>query len=256
MSDVEIVNATAASRLLLICDHASKAVPHELQDLGLTPAQLDRHIGWDIGAAAVARRLAQRLDACAVLAGASRLVIDVNRDPADPTSIPVVSDGLRIPGNVALSAAERERRIQRFFLPYHAAIDAQVARLQAHCEAPALFSVHSFTPRMEGGAPRPWHIGVLWNRDPRIAVRLIENLRKVPDLVVGDNEPYDGKLVAYSLNRHGGTRGLPHCAVEIRQDLAADDTQAERWAEILATALRPILADETIYRLDSHGAAG
>ncbi len=256
MSDVEIVNESGAAPLLLICDHASNHVPSRMNDLGLTREQLSRHIGWDIGAAAVARRLARRLDACAVLAAASRLVIDVNRDPADATSIPEISDGLRIPGNIGLSAAEKQRRVETFFLPYHAAIDAQVARLQARCIAPALFSVHSFTPRMEGGAPRPWHIGVLWNRDPRIAVRLIENLRRVPDLVVGDNEPYDGKLVAYSLNRHGGKRGLPHCAVEIRQDLAADDAAAERWAEILSTALTPILADESIYRLDSHGAAG
>lgn len=246
---VEIVNPDGQTPLLLVCDHASNRVPARLKDLGLTHEQLSRHIGWDIGAAAVTRRLALALSATAILARTSRLVIDPNRDPDDPTSIPEVSDRLAIPGNRAISPEERSIRRAAYFLPYHAAIEAQIARLARHCEAPILFSVHSFTPEMPG-QHRPWHIGVLWNKDPRLAEPMIRYLRAHRDgLIVGDNEPYSGQLVAYTLNRHGGGGGLPHCAVEIRQDLVADEDAAARWAGILEPALRAILASPGLHRI-------
>ena len=246
---VGIVNGASTTPLLIICDHASKAVPSELRDLGLGPDALARHIGWDIGAASVTCRLAQALGASAILARTSRLVIDTNRDPDDPTSIPEISDGLRIPGNQNITREERQRRIASYFRPYHDAIEREIGRLQRNSAAPALFSVHSFTPNM-AGEERPWHIGVLWNRDPRMAGPLIRLLRAHPDdLVVGDNKPYSGQSVAYTLNRHGGGGGLPHCAVEIRQDLVADDAAAERWAHILQPILREILAGPGLHRV-------
>ena len=144
---VEIVNPDAQTPLLIICDHASNRVPAALDNLGLSADMLARHIGWDIGAAAVTRRLACALDATAILARTSRLVIDPNRDPADPTSIPEISDRIRIPANCDLSAIERARRHAAYFLPYHDAIEREIQRLRAHCTAPSIFSVHSFTPR-------------------------------------------------------------------------------------------------------------
>lgn len=246
---VEIVNASATAPLLIICDHATNAVPPELVSLGLSSEALARHIGWDIGAAGVARRLARALGATAVLAGTSRLVIDPNRDPADATSIPKESDGVRVPANQNLTAREREDRIARYFRPYHDAIESEIARLRGGCAAPALFSVHSFTPDM-AGEERPWHIGVLWNRDPRMAGPLIRMLRAHPDdLVVGDNKPYSGQIVAYSLNRHGGGNGLPHVAVEIRQDLVEDARAEARWAVILEDALREILKTPGLHHI-------
>ena len=249
---VEVVNPRAQTPLLIICDHASNRVPDALNDLGLNKAELARHIGWDIGAAAVTRRLASALDATAILARTSRLVIDPNRDPSDPTSIPEISDRVRIPANCNLSPIERARRRDAYFQPYHDAIEREIQRLSAHCAAPALFSVHSFTPEMPG-EHRPWHIGVLWNKDPRMAESLIASLRAHADgLVVGDNQPYSGQLVAFSLNRHGGDNGLPHCAIEIRQDLVADDAQAERWTAIVAPALRAILASPGLHRIHQY----
>ncbi|MCD6073569.1 MAG: hypothetical protein K0Q70_452 [Rhodospirillales bacterium] len=246
---VEIVNPDAQTPLLIICDHASHRVPDALQNLGLSAAELTRHIGWDIGAAAVTRRLARALDTTAILARTSRLVIDPNRDPDDLSSIPEISDRVRIPANCDLGAEERARRRTAYFHPYHDAIEREIARLSVHCSAPAIFSVHSFTPEMPG-EERPWHIGVLWNKDPRMAEPMIGALRTHTDgLVVGDNQPYSGQLVAYSLNRHGGGNGLPHCAVEIRQDLVADDASADRWAAIIGPALRAILASPGLHRV-------
>jgi len=249
---VEIVNPDGSIPLLIICDHASNRVPAALNDLGLSAAELNRHIGWDIGAAAVARKLADALDATAVLARTSRLVIDPNRDPNDPTSIPEISDRVHIPANCDLSADERARRVKAYFHPYHDAIEAQLDRLTLHCAAPAIFSVHSFTPEMPG-EDRPWHIGVLWNKDPRMAQPMIESLRAhAGGLVVGDNQPYSGQLVAYSLNRHGGSKGLPHCAVEIRQDLVANDKAADHWASVLEPALRAILESPGLHRVQYY----
>ncbi|HUB95056.1 MAG TPA: N-formylglutamate amidohydrolase, partial [Stellaceae bacterium] len=158
----ELMRRDAASSLLLTCDHASKDVPHALKQLGLAPAELQRHIGWDIGAAAVTRRLAPLLDAPAILAGYSRLVIDCNRDPGDPSSIPEASDGTAIPGNHGLGAEERALRHAAIFAPYHGAIEDWLETRIARGVAPALLSIHSFTPVMCGFA-RPWHVGVLWD---------------------------------------------------------------------------------------------
>ncbi len=229
--------------VLLTCDHASRRVPAALTLLGLTETALAQHIGWDIGAAAVTRRLAPLLDAPAVLAGYSRLVIDCNRPPDDPSSIPGESDGIAIPGNAALDPAARRERITALFEPYHAAIDQQLARIGVGGRAPAVISMHSFTPRTKGFA-RPWHVGVLWDGEGRIAKPLLAALRAELDpTLVGDNLPYSAREpVGYTQRHHAFDRGLPHVAIELRQDLIAAEAGAAEWAERLARLLKPILA--------------
>ena len=228
--------------VLLTCDHASRRVPRALDALGLAEAELAQHIGWDIGAAAVTRRLATLLHAPALLAGYSRLVIDCNRDPGDPTSIAAVSDGIAVPGNRDLTPAARAARRQAIFDPYHAAITQAIEARLAEGASLALVSIHSFTPVMAGLA-RPWHVGVLWDEDPRLPVPLLKALRAEPGLVIGDNEPYSAHAPAgYTVRHHAVARGLPHVAIELRQDLVADPAGAAQWAERLARLLRPILA--------------
>jgi predicted N-formylglutamate amidohydrolase len=242
-----LCRANGAAPVLLTCDHASNAVPAALAGLGLPQAELARHIGWDIGAGAVTRLLADRLDAPAILAGYSRLVIDCNRDPDDPTSIPETSDGTAVPGNRALMPAACAARRAAIFAPYHAAIAEWIETQLARGIVPAILSIHSFTPVFAGKA-RPWHVGVLWDRDPRIPVPLLAALRADTSHAVGDNEPYSARVPAgYTVRHHAVARGLPHVAVELRQDLVADDAGAARWAAILAAALAPILADRAIY---------
>jgi predicted N-formylglutamate amidohydrolase len=222
-------------------------VPRALGRLGLSSDQLARHIGWDIGAAAVTRRLAAALDAPAILAGYSRLVIDCNRDPGDASSIPEESDGTAIPANRALGEEERALRRAAIFAPYHAAIDDWLTTRDARGIVPAVLSIHSFTPVMRGFA-RPWHVGVLWDEDARIPVPLMAALKADASLVVGDNEPYSAREpTGYTVSHHAVARGLPHVAIELRQDLVADDAGAARWAGILAASLRPILARREIY---------
>jgi len=242
-------HVTDGARIILSCDHASNRVPQNLARLGLDDAALNRHIGWDIGAAAVTRGLAPALGAAAVLAGYSRLVIDCNRDPDDPSSIPATSDEVVIPGNRTLSAAARQARRAAIFAPYHAAMTDLIEAALGRGVVPALISIHSFTPSL-GGKARPWHVGILWDGDGRIAAPLLAALRGGAALVVGDNEPYSARQPAgYTMRHHALERGLPHVAIEIRQDEIADDAGAARWAERLATALRPILDDGALYRL-------
>ena len=245
---VELFNLRGRAPLLATCDHASNRIPAALGELELGESDLRRHIGWDIGAAGVTRRLADRLDAPAILAGYSRLVVDCNRDVADPTSMPAVSDGVEVPGNAALTETARRRRIEALFRPYHRAIEQALDGFAARGVHPALLSIHSFTPVMNGIA-RPWHIGVLWDQDPRLPVPLLAALRREPALLVGDNEPYSAREPAgFTVRTHAVRRGLPHVAVEIRQDLVADASGEREWAERLARCLTPILEDPALYR--------
>ncbi|MEI9985286.1 MAG: N-formylglutamate amidohydrolase [Aliidongia sp.] len=243
-----VVDPDGRPDLLLVCDHAGAAVPAALDRLGLDDSALARHIGWDIGAAAVTHLLARRLGAPAVLSGYSRLVIDCNRTLDDPTSIPMISDGQVVPGNQELSATEKQARAEACFWPYHRAIEAQLERATALGAAPAMISMHSFTPWMNGFA-RPWHIGILWERDPRIPVPLLAGLAARPGLVVGDNQPYSGHdPEGYTLRQHAIPRGLPHVLIELRQDEIGTVAGVERFAEHLAAALQPILADPELFR--------
>jgi predicted N-formylglutamate amidohydrolase len=237
----EIDNATGRAPLVLVCDHASNRVPRSLDRLGLPEARLFEHIGWDIGAAQVARRLARRFNAPLALTGYSRLVLDCNRALEDPSSIPAESDGVAVPGNRGLTREQRAARAAALFHPYHAAVDELVVAHAKRDEAIAVVSIHSFT-QVFGGRRRPWHIGVLWNEDGRIALPLLGALRANPDLVVGDNEPYSGRdAVGYTVRQHAERRGYAHVALEIRQDLIGDAEGAERWANIVGDALQVAL---------------
>ncbi|HEX6959184.1 MAG TPA: N-formylglutamate amidohydrolase [Ferrovibrio sp.] len=245
-----VLNPQGHAPIVLICDHASCRVPPRLKQLGLSEDELSRHIGWDPGTAAICERLSEALDAPAVLSGVSRLVIDCNRRPDDLTSICEVSDGTAVPGNRNLDEAERERRRQTYFWPYHAAIDNMLETVRQRGCVPALLSIHSFTPRLRiNPADRPWHIGVVWDRDDRLAAPLLRALRDEGDLVVGDNEPYSGRTHSgFSIFAHGQDRGLPHAMIEVRQDLVSDAAGAAQWAVRLERCFRRMLAEAGLWQ--------
>jgi predicted N-formylglutamate amidohydrolase len=237
---VEIIPGALASGALVLCDHASNAVPADLGDLGLPATEFQRHIAYDIGAVAVARALAAYLDAPAILTQFSRLIIDPNRGRDDPTLVMRLSDGAVVPGNSSVDEAEIRRRIARFYDPYDDAISAAVERALSAGQPPCLVSVHTFTPIWQG-RPRPWHAAILWDADPRFALPLLEGLHAEPGLVIGANEPYDGGLADDTIDRHATGRGLANALLEIRQDLVASDQGAAEWAERFARLLRPLL---------------
>ena len=248
-----LVNGDGAAAALLICDHASNHIPAALGTLGLDETQLARHIAFDIGAAEVTRQLAERLDAPAVLSGFSRLVVDPNRTLEAPSLIPDVSDGVPIPGNRDLLPAARRARMESLHAVYHREVDAALERLSRKAAlkqpdgAPVMVSIHSFTPVMDG-VERPWHVGILWNRDARMPVPLMARLRAL-GLEVGDNLPYSGRdKHGYSLHRHADPRGLANALIEIRQDLIDTHHGASEWAALLAGPLSEILADPGLYR--------
>jgi predicted N-formylglutamate amidohydrolase len=228
------------TRLVIICDHASNLVPPELGDLGMPAAELKRHIAWDIGAAAIAGILAQRFQAPAVICGTSRLVIDCNRNPEDPSSIPEVSDGTIVPGNRHLTVWDRTERIARWFIPYHDAIEAEIAAATTGDDL-VLLSVHSMTDAMKGIA-RPWPIAISWHRDERLSRPMIAALQRRIAEPVGDNQPYalDPKEDR-STPVHAMARGLRHIQVEFRQDLVADAAGQAHWAALFGDALAEVL---------------
>ena len=227
MSQPTIIHG--AADILLLCDPASHVVPEGIT-LGIAPELLDLHIAIDIGAEPLTRALADRLDAPAILATVSRLVIDLHREPEHPDLIPTASDGHVIPGN---ALADREERLGRFHRPYHEAL----ARLIEARKPRLLAAIHSFTPRLQsGGGARPWEVGLLYNRDDRAARIAIELLR-ARGIETGDNEPYSGRLLNATLNRHGEERGLPYLAIEVRNDLIRDAAGVARWADTLAEIL-------------------
>ena len=246
----EVFNPDGKATVLLACDHASRAFPEEMNCLGLEPRALRRHIASDIGSADATRELAMFLDAPAVLAGYSRLVVDLNRHLDDPTAFLAVSDGEFIPGNHGLSAEEKERRARDFFWPYHGAISHSLAAFEARGVVPALISIHSFTPFFDE-RNRPWEIGILWDQDPRIPLPLIESLGR-RGVCVGDNQPYSGRSPEdYTIDQHAEPAGLPHVSIEIRQDLLENEETARRLHKVLGEALAEVLKDEELYRLQS-----
>ena len=242
----EIHNETGTTPVLLLCDHATGFVPRALDGLGLSAAELSRHIALDIGIAEVTRDLARRLDAPAVLSHFSRLIVDPNRALDDPTLIPQLSDGVIVPGNRALPDPARQARIATFHRPYHQAVERTLAAMAARGPLPALISMHSFTPVMKG-LERPWQIGILWNRDPRLPAPLIATLR-AQGLVVGDNEPYSGRdNHGYTLHVHAEPRGLANVLIEVRQDYIDTHHGASEWAERLHHALDAVLSDPAVH---------
>ncbi len=227
--------------LVLLCDHASNRLPSEYGTLGLPSSELDRHIAYDIGIAGVTRYVSESLGAPAALTRHSRLLIDPNRGDDDPTLIMRLSDGAIIPGNRYLDDVERERRITRFYRPYHTAIRRLTAAIEANGRTPILLGMHSFT-HVWKGMRRPWDCGVLWHDDARFSGPLLTALRAEPGLVVGDNQPYPGQYEGDTLWQHGTIPGHPFCSIEIRQDLIADEAGQRAWAARLARLLPPILA--------------
>ena len=247
----ERIDGNRQGGVLFLCDHASARVPPPYGDLGLPPAAFDRHIAYDIGTETMVRRLAKCSGAPALLTRFTRLLIDANRGEDDPTLVMRLSDGAVVPGNAKADAAERALRIERFHRPYHDAIDAELDAMIATGRIPAIVSMHSFTPAWKGQA-RPWHVGILWDADPRLSRDLIEALADDGGPPVGDNEPYDGALRGDTLFRHGTARGLAHTLVEVRQDLVATRELAERWADRLWSRLDPLLADPHLHKIEPH----
>jgi predicted N-formylglutamate amidohydrolase len=236
---VESLPGSLSSGVLILCDHASNAIPAEFGGLGLPETEFCRHIAYDIGAADVTRSLARRLGAPAILTRFSRLLIDPNRGRDDPTLVMRLSDGAVVPGNARLSDADIQTRIARFYDPFDAAVTAAIDASLAAGVPPVIVTVHSFTPIWRG-RPRPWHVGILWDADERFARPLLAGLSAEEGLVVGDNEPYDGALAGDTIDRHATRRGLANALIEIRQDLIATRAGAEDWAERFARLLAPL----------------
>lgn len=249
-----VENAHGAAKCVIVCDHASNLVPKALKNLGLSNANLKKHIAWDPGTADIGRALSQQLDAAVVLASYSRLVVDLNRGHDQPECMRETSDHVEVPGNLQLTQAHKNLRLAEFFWPYHKAVDTQLQRFLDRGVAPILVSIHSFTPRMDG-FNRPWHIGVLWNHEEGIAMRLVDNLRRNnPELRIGENEPYSLKSEHFTRNTvstHAESRGLPYVIVEFRQDMVDTPAKARKWAGIFLESLAPLLADPALYRLRS-----
>jgi len=234
---VRVLRLTGASEFFLTGDHAGRAIPRQLGNLGLPASELDRHIAWDIGIAGVTEQLAQALDATAVLQAYSRLVIDCNRHPGWASSIPSISELTAIPGNETIRPAEREARRRAIFLPYHQQIAELLERRNMAGQRTVLVAMHSFTPVFKG-EPRQVEIGILYNRDTRLAHVLLDLLRRDGGLVVGDNQPYAvGDLSDYTVPVHAEPAGLAHVEIEIRQDLIADPAGQTAWAARLARLL-------------------
>lgn len=225
-------NEHAARPILLVCDHASHRIPAALGDLGLDPFARRCHLAEDIGAGAVTERLAQSLGVTAVLCNYSRLVVDCNRELLDSGAFLPFGDGIVVPGNSALRRSEKQRRADAIYHPYHAAIEAQIKRLQGLGFEPLMASIHSFTPVLNGES-RDWEMGVLWDQDETSARLLINALRDA-GFHTGDNEPYSGKAPQdYTIDHHAESRGIPHIALEIRQDLITHEDGQERIAKLL-----------------------
>jgi predicted N-formylglutamate amidohydrolase len=234
---VTVDNAEGASPFLLVADHAGNFIPRTLERLGLTEADLQRHIGWDIGIAGLGRLLADALDAVLIRQNYSRLVIDANRPPASASSIPEFSELTPIPGNVGLDDSSKAARAREIFWPYHERIEAELESRRRSGRPTVLIALHSFTPIFKGVA-RPWQAAVLYNRDRRLSDSLLALLKRQSALVVGDNEPYFvSDMTDYTIPVHGERHGLHHALIEIRQDLIADESGQRGWAALLADLL-------------------
>ena len=237
-SPFEVVGEGARSPYVLVCDHAGRALPRAVGSLGLAARELERHIAWDIGAAALSRELREALDGFLILQTYSRLVIDCNRPLSSPDSIAKRSEDTLIPGNHELSREQAELRARSIFEPYHARIRRELDDRASSGRASLLIFVHSFTPTFRGVA-RPWHAGVLYHRDTRLARPLLDALRREPGLVVGDNEPYAASVLTdYGMIEHAERRGLPYVELEVRQDLLGDSSGIRTWADRLARLLK------------------
>lgn len=237
-----VINADATSNILFICDHATNAIPAELDNLGVTGEHLNDHIAWDPGTVPVATFLAEYFQSTLVTCGYSRLLIDPNRTPGSEGSIPAISDNVIIPGNQQISSEEAKKREDLFFWPYHNAIDAQLEKIQHRGQQPVVISIHSFTPALKSQPQRPWQLGILWDKDGRVAQPLIDVLRSNQGLCVGDNEPYRANYPdGYTIPAHAEQFGFHQVLIEIRNDLIQSEKGVETWGQLLAEALQDAL---------------
>jgi predicted N-formylglutamate amidohydrolase len=240
-------NDHAKSPVLLVADHASPFFPAAMNQLGLADWVLDSHVAWDIGSDKLAQFLADQLDAQAILAGFSRLIVDPNRKLKDASAFVEISDGIAIPGNIGLDEEHKALRVQSFFKPYHDKITSRLKHFSQSGTVPAMISVHTCSPVFDR-IVRPWHIGIMWDKDPRIPIPLMRRLEQMDGVCIGDNEPYSGRHPHdFTIDYHAETAGLPHVGIEVRQDLVKDEDGARKWAGILAGALAGILSDKELY---------
>lgn len=243
----EIIEGDCDIGMVLVADHAMNRLPPAYGSLGLAESAFHRHIAFDIGIEGLTRKLAAMLGVPAVLGCFSRLLIDPNRGEDDPTLIMKISDGAIIPGNHPITAKEWENRLDTYHRPYHRAVDETIARTAAATgRAPLVLSLHSFTPFWKDFA-RPWHAAVLWDSDHRVVTPFLDLLRQPDDIVVGDNEPYDGALKGDSMYRHCMMTGIPHALLEVRQDLIGDEAGIAAWAERLAPIFKSLNTDPTLH---------
>lgn len=245
-----LINAAGEAPVFITCDHASKRIPNKLKDFAKQD-DIDKHIGFDIGALDISKELSALFDAPMLYSSYSRLVIDLNRQLADPTSIPEVSDGIEIPGNKDLSVEEKRLRADTFFWPYHNQFAHVLDSYNQQRVIPLVIGVHTCTPHFKGES-RPWHIGIMWDTDDRIAKPFMEYLRGIKGICVGDNEPYHAvdpegiDPVGYAFEMHARSRGLPHVFIEVRQDLVATEEGAKKWAKIIYEGLADIIKNQEL----------
>jgi predicted N-formylglutamate amidohydrolase len=242
----EIIEGDYDAGMVLLADHAMNRLPARYGSLGLPQSAFNRHIAFDIGIEMLTRRLAATLNVPAVLGCFSRLLIDPNRGEDDPTLIMKISDGAIISGNHPITEEEWAFRLDTYHRPYHRAVERTIAKAGASGGAPLVLSLHSFTPFWKG-VPRPWHAAVLWDSDHRAVLPFLELLRQPGDILVGDNEPYDGALKGDTMYRHCMISGTPHALLEVRQDLIGDEPGVDAWAERLAPVFKTLNADPTLH---------
>ena len=235
----QIFNQNCNSKFLLLCDHATNRIPNSVSEtnLGLTGSELERHIAYDIGAKETALELATAINAPLIYTDYSRLVIDPNRSKHDPTSIMQIYDGSIIPGNLQLSKAEINYRRKQFYDPYHNAISNFLKDKKKKKSFVCIVSIHSFTPKLNSQDPRPWHIGILWDRDKRVSDLLLQDLKKNKDICIGENKPYSGNLLGDTLYQHGTSNNIPHVLIEFRNDLINSKFGQKKWTKIISTPL-------------------
>ena len=255
---VTVIRPDSTSPFLLVCDHAGNRIPRKLGTLGVSETDRQRHIAWDLGAAEMAHRVSELFDAPLVLQTYSRLVIDCNRNPKVESAMPPVSEITEVPGNRDLDPREVEARIAEIFRPYHDRIGAMMDARAAAGRPTILVALHSFTPHFQGSGPRPWQVGILYNRDDRLPRIMLDLLRADPKLNVGDNEPYKvSDETDYTIPVHGERRGVVHVEIEVRHDqietAAGQQAWAERLVDVLTRAARR-LADEADNAASACGA--
>jgi predicted N-formylglutamate amidohydrolase len=248
----EVLNRDGDPTFIFTCDHASNALPDGYGLLGLSASEFERHIAWDIGAGEVVRQLAHRFGSPAILARNSRLLIDLNRGIDDPTLIMKISDGAIVPGNHPIEDTEIQKRIDDYYLPYHREVSKVVDGALGQGKVPVLISIHSFTKSWKD-RQRPWHVGLLWDRDNRVTGPLIEKFAQDETIVVGDNQPYSGELAGDSMYTHGTKRGLPHALIEIRQDLISAPEGIANWTDRIEDALAEIVPSSELFEVQKFG---